>query len=70
MDITGNKELELPREQAYTPCLVRRIHESFNKTIDNRAIESLIRIHIDISGIKTKSIRRYKYFLLLVDNYT
>jgi hypothetical protein len=46
------------------------MYESFHKTTDNRATEALVRIHADILGIKTKSIRGYRYFLLLVDNYT
>jgi hypothetical protein len=46
------------------------MYESFYKTIDNRAIEPLIRIHVDILGIKTKTTRGYKYFLLLIDDYT
>src|SRR6266487_3600785 len=70
MDIAGNKELKLPGEQACTSCLAGRMHESFNKTTDNRATESLERIHADISGIRTTSLRGYKYFLLLVDDYT
>jgi hypothetical protein len=70
IDITGVKEPKLPREQAYKLCLVGKIHESFYKTIDNRAIELLVRIHTDILGIKTKTTQGYKYFLLLIDDYT
>jgi hypothetical protein len=70
MDILGTKEPKLPGEHACVPCLAGKIHESFYKTIDNRATEALVRIHVDILGIKTKSIRRYRYFLLLVDDYT
>jgi hypothetical protein len=70
MDITGVKEPKLPREQACKLCLVGKIHESFYKTIDNRATEPLVRIHVDILGIKTKTTRGYKYFLLLIDDYT
>jgi hypothetical protein len=70
MDIIDVKEPKLPREQACKLCLVRKIHESFYKTIDNRATEPLIRIHVDILGIKTKTTRGYKYFLLLIDDYT
>jgi hypothetical protein len=70
IDIVGAKEPKLPREQACKPCLAGKIHESFHKTTDNRATEPLVRIHTDISGIKTKTTRGYKYFLLLIDDYT
>jgi hypothetical protein len=70
MDISGTEEPELLGEHACVPCLAGKIHESFHKTTDNRATEALVRIHVDISGIKTKSIRGYRYFLLLVDDYT
>jgi hypothetical protein len=70
MDITGAKEPKLPREQACKLYLVGKMYESFYKTIDNRAIEPLVRIHTDILGIKTKTTRGYKYFLLLIDDYT
>jgi hypothetical protein len=70
MDITGVKEPKLPGEQACKSCLAGKMHESFHKTIDNRATEPLVRIHVDISGIKTKTARGYKYFLLLIDDYT
>jgi hypothetical protein len=70
IDIIGIKEPKLPREQACKLYLVEKMYKSFYKTIDNRAIESLIRIHVDILRIKTKTTRGYKYFLLLIDDYT
>ena len=70
MDISGTMEPELPGEHACVPCLAGKMHESFHKTTDNRATEALVRIHADISGIKSTSVRGYRYFLLLVDDYT
>ena len=46
------------------------MHESFHKTTDTRATRPLERIHADISGIKSKSARGYRYFLLFVDDYS
>lgn len=66
----GEKSQKPPGEKACLPCLAGKMHESFNKTTDTRASRPLERIHADISGIKAKTKRGYRYFLLLVDDYT
>ena len=66
----GRKPDRPAGETAYLPCLAGKIHESFSKATDTRATKPLERIHANISGIKTKTKRGYKYFLLLVDDYT
>jgi len=69
IDISGLREPKQPGDQACTGCLAGKIHESFHKTTDTRATRPLERIHADISGIKSKSSRGNRYFLLFVDDY-
>ena len=61
-DLSG-KPGRLSRETVCLPYLAGRMHESFIKT-DTRATRPLERIRADTSGIKTKTERGYKYFLL------
>jgi hypothetical protein len=71
MEISGSTQGQLPGEVTCLPCLAGKIHESFNnKSTDTRATQPLERIHADISGIKPLSTRGYRYFLLLVDDFT
>jgi hypothetical protein len=68
--ISGPREPKQPGDQACTGCLAGKMHESFHKTTDTRATRPLERIHVDISGIKSKSSRGNRYFLLFVDDYS
>ena len=44
--------------------------ESFNRKTDNRSENKLQQLHTDISSIKDKSVRGYRYFLLVIDDAT
>ena len=66
----GRKPDRPAGETACLPCLAGKMYESFSKATDTRATRPLECIHANISGIKTKTKRGYKYFLLLVDDYT
>jgi Reverse transcriptase (RNA-dependent DNA polymerase)/GAG-pre-integrase domain len=57
-------------ETACEACLAGKMKESFNKTTDNRQQVKVRRLHADISGIKVKSIRGFRYFLLITDDAT
>ena len=64
------RKKEQAGESACEACLAGRMKETFNKTTDNCAQVKIRRLHTDISGIKAKSIRGYRYFLLVVDDAT
>ena len=51
-------------------CIAGRIKEHFSKKLDRRTDILIRRLYADISGILLKSIRSYKYFLLVVDDAT
>ena len=70
IDISGPRETKQPGDHACAGCLAGKMHESFHKTTDTRATRPLERIHADISGIKSKLARGYRYFLLFVDDYS
>ena len=57
-------------ETACEACLAGKMKESFNKTTDNRQQVKVRRLHADISGIKVKSLRGFRYFLLVCDDAT
>ena len=57
-------------ETACEACLAGKMKESFNKTTDNRQQTKVRRLHADISGIKVKSLRGFRYFLLVCDDAT
>ncbi|RFU24469.1 hypothetical protein B7463_g11868, partial [Scytalidium lignicola] len=61
---------QLPGKTACEACLARRMKESFHKSTDNQTDIKGQHLHYDISGIKSQSIRGYKYFLLVTDNTT
>lgn len=57
-------------ETACECCLAGRMKESFNKRSDNRVTTRVRRVHCDISGLKSTSLRGYHYFLLVIDDAT
>ena len=51
-------------------CLAGKMKESFRKSTDSRTSRPIRRLHADLSGIKSHSIRGYRYYLLIVDDVT
>ena len=51
-------------------CLAGSIKESFNKSTDNQEQLKVRRLYADIFRIKSRSIRGFRYFLLISDDTT
>ena len=60
----GNRRL-LKAGTAYKACLAGKIKESFNKKTDKREGKKVRRLHADLSGMHSKSVRGYRYFLVV-----
>src|SRR5277367_2883778 len=56
--------------RACESCLAGKMKESFNKKTNTRATVKGQRLHADTSGILPISIRKFRYFLLIVDDAT
>ena len=67
---TFRKADKVVGEHACEECLAGKMSESFNKTTDCRSEQKGYRLHCDISGKKTKSVRGYSYYLLVCDDAT
>jgi len=57
-------------ENSCAACMAGRMKEHFSKKTDRRTDIPIRRLHADISGILPRSIRGYRYFLLVVDDAT
>ena len=68
------KEIKILRQlkgkNSYKVYIVGRIKEYFFKKLDKRTDILIRRLYTNILGILLKSIRSYKYFLLVVDDAT
>src|SRR5438034_11707293 len=60
----GNRRLP-KAETACEACLAGKIKESFNKKTDKREGTKVRRLHADLSGMHSKSVRGYRYFLVV-----
>ena len=55
----------LKGETACDACLAGKMKESFNKKTDKREGKKVHRLHADLSGIHSKSVRGYRYYLVV-----
>ncbi len=55
----------LKGERACDACLAGKMKESFNKKTDKRQGKKVQRLHADLSGIHSKSVRGYRYYLVV-----
>ena len=60
----GNRKLP-KAETAYEVYLAGKMKESFNKRTDKREGKKVWRLHTDLSGMYSKSVRGYRYFLVV-----
>jgi hypothetical protein len=56
----------LPKgEKLCEPCLAGKMKESFNKKTDKREGKKVRRLHADLSGYHSASVRGFRYFLVV-----
>ena len=60
----GNRKLP-KAETACEACLAGKMKESFNKKTDKREGKKVRRLHANLSGMYLKSVRGYRYFLVV-----
>ncbi|KAI1005346.1 hypothetical protein K3495_g2868 [Podosphaera aphanis] len=66
----NNKRTDPIGSKSCEACLAGKMKEHFNKKTDSRESTILRRVHCDISGIQSVSVRGYRYYLLVVDDAT
>ena len=55
-------------EKAYEVCLVGKMKKRFSKSMKSRYSRRVRRLYVDLLDIRLKSMRDYKYFLVIVDD--